>query len=136
LTSFAVDTSALVAILTGEPEAEVFMVLVDQADGFAVSAGTLYEAYCVVRRSGIERGSERLDRLIELAAPMVSPFDVEQLHTAKCAYRRYGRGTGHPARLNMGDCFAYALAKTKDLPLLFKGDDFIHTDIEPALKPA
>ena len=49
---------------------------------------------------------------------------------------RYGRGTGHPARLNMGDCFAYALAKTRNLPLLFKGDDFIHTDIEPALRPA
>ena len=136
MTSFAVDTSALVAILTGEPEAETFMVLFDQADGFAVSAATLHEAHCVARRSGIDRGSERLDRLIELTAPMISPFDVEQLHAAKGAYGRYGRGTGHPARLNMGDCFAYALAKTRNLPLLFKGDDFIHTDIEPALRPA
>jgi ribonuclease VapC len=136
LTNLAIDTSALVAILTGEPEAEAFMVLVDEADSVAISAATLHEAYCVAQRSGIERGRERLDRLIELTTPVVSPFDVEQLHAAKGAYGRYGRGTGHPARLNMGDCFAYALAKTKRLPLLFKGDDFIHTDIEPALRPA
>jgi ribonuclease VapC len=136
LTNLAIDTSALVAILTGEPEAESFIALLDQASGIAVSAATLHEAYCMARRSGIERGSERLDRLIELTAAMISPFDVEQLYAAKVAYRRYGRGTGHAANLNMGDCFAYALAKTRQLPLLFKGDDFIHTDIEAALTPS
>jgi ribonuclease VapC len=71
-----------------------------------------------------------LDQMIELTAALISPFDAEQLDAAKAAYRRYGRGTRHAANLNMGDCFAYALAKTKRLPLLFKGDDFIHTDVE------
>lgn len=136
MTSLAIDTSALVAILTGEPEADAFIAALDQASSIAVSAATLHEAYCVAQRAGIERGGERLGRLIELTAAMISPFDAEQLDAARRAYRRYGRGTRHAANLNMGDCFAYALAKTKRLRLLFKGDDFIHTDIEPALRPA
>lgn len=74
--------------------------------------------------------------MLDLIAPRFVAFDVDQLAAARVAYSRYGRGSGHPARLNMGDCFSYALAKSRNLPLLFKGDDFIHTDIEPALKPA
>ena len=61
-------------------------------------------------------------------------FDREQAHVGVEAHRRFGRGSGHPAKLNFGDCFAYALAKTRNLPLLFKGDDFINTDVEPALR--
>jgi ribonuclease VapC len=78
----------------------------------------------------------RLELLVENLSPQVVSFDLGQLAVAKAAYTRFGRGTGHPANLNMGDCFAYAVAKTRRLPLLFKGNDFIHTDVEPALKSA
>lgn len=127
-----VDTSALIAILVAEPEAESFMQVLDVKPS-EVSAATLHEAHCVARRSGIASGTQRLQRLIDLAETRVFPFDVVQLSAARDAYERYGRGTGHPARLNMGDCFSYALARTRNLPLLFKGGDFVHTDIVSAV---
>lgn len=100
-----------------------------------ISAATLHEAFCVMTRLGIAHGAKRLEAMIDLIAPDIVAFDTRQLEVAKSTYARYGRGTGHRANLNMGDCFSYALAKTQNLPLLFKGDDFIHTDIESALKP-
>ena len=77
--------------------------------------------------------SDAFDDLIKEAGIMIEPVTAEQAHLARRAYRSYGRGSGSPARLNLGDCFAYALAKATGEPLLFKGDDFPHTDIEPAL---
>lgn len=132
MVSVVVDTSALIAILVAEPEAEPFMQVLD-AQPSEVSAATLHEAFCVARRSGLANGRQRLQRLIDLAETRIFPFDEGQISAARDAYDRYGRGTGHAANLNMGDCFSYALARTRDLPLLFKGDGFPHTDVKPAL---
>lgn len=90
----------------------------------------------MANRSGGGINPAELQVLIDRLELTVVPFDLAQLEVARLAYSRYGRGSRHRADLNMGDCFAYALAKTRNLPLLFKGDDFIHTDIESALKPA
>jgi len=133
--SLVVDTSALVAILKSEPEASAFADLLAASRTYA-SQATLFELHCVAIRSAgiIDPGlaASLLDKL------EISPvaFDTTQRAAAQIAYERYGRGTKHPAQLNMGDCFSYALARTRSLPLLFKGEDFIHTDIEPAMKPA
>jgi len=127
------DTSALIAILSAEAEAVVLRNFMDAEPDPTVSAATLHEAFCVSIRTRLERGSQRLERLISLLNPEIVPFDDVQLDAAKVAYHLYGRGSGHLANLNMGDCFAYALAKTFDLPLLFKGNDFVHTDVKPAL---
>ena len=98
-----------------------------------VSTATIHEANCVVARGNYSRIADSVTELIaDLNVHPIS-FTSEQVAAAREAYLVFGRGSGHPARLNMGDCFSYALAKTRDLPLLFKGDDFIHTDIRPAL---
>ena len=131
-----IDSSAFIAILANEPEGEGFIRALDAADTVLVSAATLHESFCVAGREALVDGRDRLDRMVALIAPQIQPFDEEQLAAARKAYLRFGRGSRHSAGLNMGDCFAYALAKTRNLPLLFKGEDFIHTDIEPALKPA
>ena len=78
-------------------------------------------------------GYEQLDGLIADTSFEIVAFNPSHLNFAKSAYLKYGRGSGHPAKLNIGDCFSYALAKHKNAPLLFKGDDFVHTDIELAL---
>jgi ribonuclease VapC len=86
----------------------------------------------------VHRGNEhsRLMELVKRTGLEIVTMSEAEAFAGISAFRRYGRGSKHPAKLNFGDCFAYALAKTRNLPLLFKGDDFIHTDIEPALKPA
>lgn len=132
----AVDTSCLIAIINAEPEGVGFASQLNFVSERYVSAATLHEAYCVAIRSRMTDGTERLSAIVNVLKLIIIPFDVEQLECSRLAYLTYGRGTGHRADLNMGDCFSYALAKTRNLPLLFKGDDFIHTDIEPALKPA
>lgn len=134
--SFVIDTSAVVAILLDEDEAESFRHYLDAHLFPVISAATLHELYCVATRKEFTDGESQIGTLLSLIEPEIAPFDVEQLRAAKDGYARYGRGTKHRAGLNMGDCFAYALAKSRDLPLLFKGDDFVHTDIVPALKPA
>jgi ribonuclease VapC len=136
LSGFVIDTSALAAVLLDEHDAEQFMEFLDKEMPALVSAATLHEAFCIATRQKIRDGGERLQQMIGLVEPQVVAFDALQLQTAHKAYAIYGRGTSHRANLNMGDCFSYALAKTRNLPLLFKGDDFIHTDVEPALKPA
>ena len=134
--SFALDTSALVAILLDESDAEPFRLYLDTQTGPVVSVATLHELYCVVTREAFGNGTKRTNDMLLFIVPQMVPFDLDQLVIARDAYARYGRGSGHRANLNMGDCFSYALAKSRNLPLLFKGDDFIHTDIVPALKPA
>lgn len=136
MSSLVVDTSALVSILNEEEDNEEFAIACYSAPLALVSTATLHEANCVMVRGRIFDGTYRLEALVSKLELEIVAFDVENLHAATFAYARYGRGTKHRAGLNMGDCFSYALAKTRNLPLLFKGNDFNHTDIEPALKPA
>lgn len=126
-----VDTSALVAIACDEPEAAAFTDLLDTASRVAVSAATLLEASMVLRDAA---GRAFVDVVAD--ALTVVPFDASQLAVARQAHERFGRGTGHPARLNLGDCFSYALAVTTGEPLLFKGEGFARTDVMPAYRPS
>ena len=128
-----IDTSALIAILHAESGAAVFAEAIEAADECRISAATYLEAAIVidVRRDPIV--SRRLDELLREAEIAIEPFDGEQARVARQAYRDFGKGSGHPAGLNFGDCFAYALAHLRREPLLFKGGDFTHTDVKPAL---
>ena len=132
--TFAVDTSALVAVLRAEDDAPQIVQALGRSPRHLISAGSYLEACLVTARKGSE--AVRLKALLDTAAIDVVSVSPEDAEIAAGAFLRYGRGSGHPAQLNFGDCFAYALAKARNLPLLFKGDDFIHTDIEPALRPA
>ncbi len=127
-----VDTSALIAILRDEPEAERFTRLVADADRILLSAAGYVEAGAVVDRADDPTVARRLDRLIEIAGIELEPVTAHQAEIARAAYRDFGRGSGHPARLKLGDCFAYALASETGEPLLFKGDDFGETDVASA----
>ncbi|MDQ2703965.1 MAG: type II toxin-antitoxin system VapC family toxin [Pseudomonadota bacterium] len=129
-----VDTSALIAVIRSEPEASQILDMLGRAEHRLLSSATLLEASIVTSGKGTE--AERLDALVQRAMFEIVPFSAAQASVGAEAFRKYGRGSGHPAKLNFGDCFAYALARSRNLPLLFKGDDFVHTDIRPALKPA
>lgn len=123
-----VDTSALIAILLLEPEAERFTRTIADAQPRLISAANLFEAAIVIEgRLGPEAGGD-LDDFVADVGLEVEPVTLEQVRVARHAYRTYGRGY-HSAGLNFGDCFAYALAKTVGVPLLFKGSDFALTDI-------
>jgi ribonuclease VapC len=100
-----------------------------------VSAANFLEAAIVVDVKRRPIASRRLDDLLDELDVVIEPVTEEQARIARTAYRDYGRGSGHPAQLNFGDCFAYALARATGEPLLFKGNDFAHTDITPALEP-
>lgn len=126
------DASAIVAILRKEPEAAEFLTKIVQAQLCRVSAATYLEAGIVMDRAADPVISRRLDDLIKDTPISVEPFTETQAKLARQAYRDYGRGSGHPARLNFGDCFAYAAAKDLGEPLLFKGDDFSKTDVDVA----
>lgn len=130
-----VDTSAIFAFLAAEPDAERLAGHM-HGNRVLVATPTWVETGIVVFGKLGLGGIERLRVLADELEFEIANFDHELAEAAVLAHRRFGRGTGHPANLNMGDCFSYALAKTRNLPLLFKGDDFIHTDVEPALKPA
>lgn len=131
-----VDTSALIAILRDEPDATVFAQSIYSEPRARISAASFFEAAIVFDRARSPVPSRRLDDLLRATGALIEPVTEAQARIAREAYRDYGRGSGHPARLNFGDCFAYALARATGEPLLFKGNDFIHTDIEPALKAA
>lgn len=124
-----VDTSALVAILVREPEAMALMAALDGVPRSRMSAANYLEAAIVLDSGGDPVASRRLDQFLEAACIDVEPVTGQQARLARAAYRDYGKGRGHPARLNFGDCFAYALAVDRGEPLLFKGDDFTHTDV-------
>ncbi len=128
-----VDTSALIAILRLEPEAPALAAALAVSNDSKISAANYLEPAVVVDRSGDPVASRRFDELMNTASIRVVAFDLEQAEVARQAYRDYGKGTRHPAQLNFGDCFAYALARTAGEPLLFKGDDFSRTDIHSAL---
>lgn len=127
------DSSAIIAWLRNEPEADAIEDLVVAAPSRHVSAVTVLECRTVVwGRFGLQVSTE-LDRFLDRVGPLVHAFDEAQASLAFAAYRRYGKGSGHKARLNLCDCAAYALATALDLPLLYKGDDFPHTDVRSAL---
>jgi ribonuclease VapC len=127
-----VDTSALVAIFLLEPEAEQFAHAILEAPRAAISAANLLEAGIILDCRIGHQDSCELDEFIANVGLEVEPVTADQVRVARRAYRMYGRGN-HPAGLNFGDCFAYALAKTAGLPLPFKGNDFTQTDIIPGL---
>ncbi len=128
-----VDTSVLIAILRQEPDAACFAQALTSARQIEISAATLFEAGIVADRNRDPTIGRRFDDLCRKLNLLVAPFDEEQARIAREAYRDFGKRSGHRAQLNFGDCFAYALAKAKDEPLLFKGADFSHTDVRPAL---
>lgn len=125
------DSSALISILRQEPDAWAFSEALAEAEAPAIAAPTLLETSIVAERPGWPA----LDALVARKEISVIPFTKEHALVARDAYARYGKGSKHPAKLNFGDCMSYALAKVRDEPLLFKGDDFVHTDIKPALPP-
>jgi ribonuclease VapC len=134
--SIVVDSSAIMAILKREEDARQIAQRLSNAQAKFISAATYMECgTVVVGRYGSEGLSVMQDFIQALKLEIIA-LTSDQANMGIDAYARYGRGSGHRAGLNMGDCFSYALAKTRNLPLLFKGDDFSHTDIEPALKPA
>lgn len=125
------DTSALAAIFFREPEKERFTRLIQEADQCLISTGTYVELSIVLERRGGPHGRRECDAFFRRAGIVIEPLTVEHAHIARQAYHDFGKGR-HPAGLNMGDCFAYALAKSTGEPLLFKGSDFSRTDIESA----
>lgn len=130
-----VDASALIAILRREADADRYVDAIAAVRTPKISAANYLEAAIVVDSSRDPVASRRFDQIVEVSELAVVPVTVSQAALARAAYRDYGKGSGHPARLNFGDCFAYALAAESGEPLLFKGDDFGHTDITPALGP-
>ena len=127
-----IDTSAIVAILFNEPDQRRFSEAIEAAPVRLLSAVTRVEASFVVEGRKQDAGRELLDRFLALVDPEIVAVTSQQADLAITAFRRFGKGR-HRAGLNIGDCFAYALAKATDLPLLFKGDDFVHTDIRAAV---
>jgi ribonuclease VapC len=125
-----VDAPALIAILRDEPEATECARAIEAAPQCGISAATFVEAAIII--DGTRDPSRRFDDLVREAQLFIEAVTAEQPRIAREAYRDFGRGSGHPARLNFGDCFAYALARATGEPLLFKGDDFLHTDVAPA----
>ena len=129
------DTSAIVAILQDEPESPAFAHAVEDNRPVRVSAANWLEAAILVDGNRSPALSRRFDELLREAAVEVEPVTTQQAELALEAYRAFGRGSGHPAHLNFGDCFAYALAMERDEPLLFKGKDFAHTDVRRISMP-
>ena len=128
-----IDTSALVAILRAEPDAESFAGAIENASTRRISAANFLEIAIVIDGSQDPIASRRLDDFIREAQISIDPVTERQAHMARAAYRDFGKQKRHPASLNFGDCFAYALAKDAGEPLLFKGNDFVHTDVASAL---
>jgi ribonuclease VapC len=128
-----IDASALIAILRDEPDASVYARAIETASRRRVCAVNFVEAALVIDGSRDPIASRRFDELFTAAQLVIEPVTVEQARLARETYRDFGKGSGHPARLNFGDCFAYALAKVANEPLLYKGNDFSRTDLQSAL---
>lgn len=124
-----IDTSALIAILRDEPAAGALREALIRPEPKRISTGTLLEAAIVVDANNDPVLSNRLDDLLAIAEIEPVPVTAGHVDVARAAYRNFGKGSGHPAGLNFGDCFAYALARVEREQLLFVGDDFGHTDV-------
>jgi ribonuclease VapC len=123
-----IDTSAILAILFNEDDAQVYAEAISRADSCRVSAATFVEAAIVVESQTKNNGSRQLDAFIRRAGITIEPVTEDQAHIARQAFTDFGKGR-HPAGLNYGDCFSYALSKATREPLLFKGKDFAKTDL-------
>ena len=128
-----VDSSAILAIVLGEPDRFRYVDALLEGASCRMSVANWLEATMVVDRRGNALSISHFEEFFRNAAVELMPVSVSQASIARLAWRTFGRRV-HPVRLNYGDCFAYALAKETREPLLFKGDDFAQTDIEPALK--
>lgn len=131
-----VDSSALVAILKEEAGWETYAGTLNAAEAPRISAAAYVELSIVIDRWKDPVLSSRVDELLARFNIQIEPFTTEQARIARQAYRDYGRGSGHAANLNYGDCFSYALARVMREPILFKGGDFVHTDLRPAVEPS
>ncbi|HTZ76161.1 MAG TPA: type II toxin-antitoxin system VapC family toxin [Candidatus Aquilonibacter sp.] len=127
-----IDTSALIAILRDEPEAKSCAEAIAKAERRRVCAVSYVEAGAVIDSGKSPVASRRFDDFFREANLVIEPVTEEQARIAREAYRDFGKGSKHRARLNFGDCFAYALSKVTGEPLLFKGNDFRHTDVSAA----
>ena len=128
-----VDTSALLAIFLAEAERQQFLEVIIQAETRCISAVNVLETGIVLEARRGEAAGREFDLFLHHAHFTVIPADSEQVEIARVAWRKYGKGQ-HAAGLNFGDCFAYALAKVMNEPILFKGDDFARTDLAAAIE--
>jgi ribonuclease VapC len=128
-----IDTSALVAILRDEPDAAVFAEAIARNPDRRISAASYVEIGAVVDGARDPVASRRVDELLTTASIIIEAVTPHQAQLARAAYRDFGKGSGHSAGLDFGDCFAYALATATGEPLLFKGTDFTDTDVIPAV---
>ncbi len=132
-----VDASAIVAILTRELEADALADVLEAARSPITSPIAVFEAalgICRKRHTSVEEAEEDVREFLEVAGIELIPITAKEAETALAAFSRYGKGRGHPAQLNLGDCFAYAVAKNYRKSLLFKGEDFDKTDIRSAVR--
>ncbi|HUI60251.1 MAG TPA: type II toxin-antitoxin system VapC family toxin [Steroidobacteraceae bacterium] len=128
-----VDSSALLAVLLGEQDARRFVEVMADAAPLRISVANWFEAAMAIDRRGDARARSRFDQIVGELGLVVEPVTLDHATWARRAWQMFGKGA-HRAKLNFGDCLAYGCAKTAGEPLLFKGDDFSQTDIEPALK--
>jgi ribonuclease VapC len=128
-----IDTSVIIALIRGESTTEQLTRALKYAERNVLSAATSVEIGVVTNRSLSVADAARVPRLIAAFDIEIADFTSAQAAIAQRAHERFGQGSGHPARLNFGDCFSYALAIALDEPLLFVGDDFSRTDVTPAL---
>ena len=127
-----IDTSAVIAVLFDERDAAIYANAIAKADACRMSAATFVEVSIVVEAQTKSSGSAQLDAFMRRAGITIEPVTEEHAHLARQAFTDFGKGR-HRAGLNFGDCFSYALAREKREPILYKGDDFVHTDLRSAL---
>lgn len=133
-----VDASAIVAILTREPEADALANVLEKGRSPITSPIAIFEAalgICRKRHASVEKAQEDVSEFLRVAGVRAVSITESEAATALAAFSQYGKGRGHPAQLNLGDCFAYAVARNHRTPLLFKGEDFDKTDIPSAARP-
>jgi ribonuclease VapC len=133
LKAAVVDTSALVSVVFNEPERLRFLGAISVIETALVSTATVVEARMVVHGRAVPGAVEQLDAMLTGTPFQMVPVSAEEAQVAHAAFMSMGKGSGHPAQLNFGDLFSYALAKSRNLPLLYKGEDFAQTDIVSAL---
>jgi len=129
-----IDSSALVAILLNEEDGKKLSAALDGEEVVRMSVASYLETSIVIDKYRDAALSASFDDMIFDSRIVIEPVTAEHAKIARQAYRDYGKGSGHPANLNFGDCFSYALARDKREPIIFKGDDFIHTDLRPAVE--
>jgi len=131
-----VDSSAIVAIVLDEPPADAMILALQEGGPWRMSVANILETWMVVDRRNIPEASKLMEEVFARFGIIPEPLTHEHVTIARDAFRVYGKGSGHKAQLNFGDCIAYGLAKSMNEPLLFIGNDFIHTDLVPALASA